>query len=128
MSLASLTLVYPDVLDIGVPEDCRLVQMSDEERDAAAAVRQLPPQTSAFAPLDFAVNRLQPTQVNQPFLADTRIVQERYSTWALFHKTSKTSLHRLTGLLKDVFMFYETEPWDWYTVELTSQPPHLEAC
>ncbi len=32
-------------------------------------------------------------------------------TWALFHKTLKTSLHRLTGLCKDIFMFYETEPW-----------------
>ncbi len=31
--------------------------------------------------------------------------------WALFHKTLKTSLHGLTGLHKDVFMFYETEPW-----------------
>ena len=30
---------------------------------------------------------------------------------ALFHKTLKTSLHRLAGLRKDVFMFYETEPW-----------------
>ncbi len=29
-------------------------------------------------------------------------------TWPRFHKTSKTSLHRLTGLRKDVFMFYET--------------------
>ncbi len=33
--------------------------------------------------------------------------------WALFHKTLKTSdsLHMLAGLCKDVFMFYETEPW-----------------
>ncbi len=30
-------------------------------------------------------------------------------SWPLFHKTSKTSLHRLAGLCKDVFVFYETE-------------------
>ena len=34
----------------------------------------------------------------------------RSRLWALFHKTLKTSLHRLTRL-RDVFMFYETEPW-----------------
>ncbi len=28
--------------------------------------------------------------------------------WPRFHKTLKTSLHRLTGLRKDVFVFYET--------------------
>ncbi len=28
----------------------------------------------------------------------------------MFHKTLKTSLHRLTGRCKDVFRFYETEP------------------
>ncbi len=32
----------------------------------------------------------------------------------LFHNTLKTSLHRLAGLCKDVFMFYETEPWYMY--------------
>ncbi len=37
-------------------------------------------------------------------------IQKAGKSWALFHKTLKTSLHRLTGLYKDVFMFYETEP------------------
>ena len=32
-------------------------------------------------------------------------------TWPLVHKTPKTSLPLLAGLSKDVFMFYETEPW-----------------
>ena len=32
-------------------------------------------------------------------------------TRPLFHKTLKMSLHRLAGLCKDVFMFYETESW-----------------
>ncbi len=38
-------------------------------------------------------------------------LDETLSSWPLFHKTSKTSLHRVTGIRKDVFMFYETEPW-----------------
>ncbi len=31
--------------------------------------------------------------------------------WHLFHKTFKTSLDRIAGLCKYVFMFYETKPW-----------------
>ncbi len=34
----------------------------------------------------------------------------------LFHKTLKTSLHRLAGLCKDVIMFYETEPWSYVVI------------
>ena len=57
-------------------------------------------------------------------------------TWPLFHKTSKTSLHRLTGLHKDVFMFYETEPWsvvlspggECVSTVFTSWPLHGECC
>ena len=43
----------------------------------------------------------------------------------LFHKTSKKSLHRLTGLRKDVFMFYETEPWSARPVP--GWPPWLQS-
>ena len=33
--------------------------------------------------------------------------------WPLFHKTSKTSLHRPAGLCKDICMCYETESWTY---------------
>ena len=42
--------------------------------------------------------------------AHLKNVNKTMITRALFHKTLKTSLHRLTGLCKDVFMFDETEP------------------
>ncbi len=48
--------------------------------------------------------------VNLSQSLDLMIFMKMTPARALFHKTLKTSLRRLTGLCKDVFMFYETEP------------------